>query len=285
LGGITAKLLSYSPSPYGLVFRGYSSGAHSIQSQRESNDAQMYPLILQPNGSNVGIGTVTPSALLDVNGDALINGVIVGRGAGNDASNTIIGNTAFINNTSGQENVVIGANAGGNITTGNANIILGRNAGINLSTGSNNTIIGNGNSINPAANPNNFDATLSIGKYNSIYPTQQLPHIWSPNKINTDGTATVIELRKVEYAAMFVEYVIEDNLGNMRAGYIKGVWNSAASSIKMTEDTTSSIGDTSDYIFNIIDVDPSNLALQITSVIGNTVYCCITSRLLERPYY
>jgi len=285
LGGITAKLLSYSPSPYGLVFRGYSSGAHSIQSQRESNDAQMYPLILQPNGSNVGIGTVTPSALLDVNGDALINGITVGRGAGNDGSNTIIGNAAFINNTSGQENVVIGANAGSNITTGNANIILGRNAGYNLSTGSNNTIIGNGNSINPAANPNNFDATLSIGKYNSISPTQQLPHIWSPNKINTDTTATVIELRKVEYAAMFVEYVISDTSGNIRAGYIKGVWNSDASSIKMTEDTTSSIGDTSDYIFNIIDIDPYNLALQITSVIGNMVYCSITSRLLERPHY
>jgi hypothetical protein len=68
VGGITAKILSYSPSPYGLVFRGYSSGAHSIQSQREANDAQMYPLILQPNGSNVGIRTLTPTTELDVNG-------------------------------------------------------------------------------------------------------------------------------------------------------------------------------------------------------------------------
>jgi hypothetical protein len=235
--------------------------------------------------NRLGIGTTSPSAKLDVSGDALINGITIGRGAGNDPSNTIIGNTAFINNLYGQENVVIGANAGGSITTGKANIILGTGAGNNLSTGSNNTIIGNGIYTSPSLNPNNFDATLSIGKYNSINPAYQLPHIWSPNKINTDGTATVIELRKVEYAAMFVEYVIEDALGNMRAGYIKGVWNSNASSIKMTEDTTSSIGDTSDYIFNIIDIDPYNLALQITSVIGNNVYCFITSRLLERPYY
>lgn len=68
LGGVTAKLLSFSPSPYGLVFRGYTSGAHSIQSQREANDAEMYPLILQPNGNNVGIRTLTPTTELHVNG-------------------------------------------------------------------------------------------------------------------------------------------------------------------------------------------------------------------------
>lgn len=67
-GAVTGKFLAYSPSAYGLVFRGYNTGAHSIQVQREANDAETFPISLQPNGSNVGIGTIAPntSALLDV---------------------------------------------------------------------------------------------------------------------------------------------------------------------------------------------------------------------------
>ena len=68
VGGITTKLLSYSPSPYGMVFRSYSTGVHSIQVQREAVDAEVYPLVLQPTGSNVGIRTLTPATELDVNG-------------------------------------------------------------------------------------------------------------------------------------------------------------------------------------------------------------------------
>ena len=61
-GAITSKFLAYSPAPYGLVFRGYNTGAHSIQVQREANNAELYSLSLQPNGSNVGIGTISPNA-------------------------------------------------------------------------------------------------------------------------------------------------------------------------------------------------------------------------------
>lgn len=62
IGGITTKLLSYSANPYGLVFRAYATGEHSIQNQRESNDADLYPLVLQPLGGSVGIGTLNLSA-------------------------------------------------------------------------------------------------------------------------------------------------------------------------------------------------------------------------------
>jgi len=67
-GKVHTKLLSYSPSPYGLVFRGYSSGVHSIQVQRESNNSEVFGLSLQPLGGNVGIGTTSPSYKLDVSG-------------------------------------------------------------------------------------------------------------------------------------------------------------------------------------------------------------------------
>ena len=66
IGGITTKFLSYATSPYGLIFRAYVTGQLSIQNQREANDGEVFPLILQPNGSNVGIGTLLPTAKLNV---------------------------------------------------------------------------------------------------------------------------------------------------------------------------------------------------------------------------
>lgn len=66
IGGITTKLLSYSADPYGLVFRAYATGEHSIQNQRESNDATVFPLSLQPLGGNLGVGTLTPVGKFNV---------------------------------------------------------------------------------------------------------------------------------------------------------------------------------------------------------------------------
>ena len=45
---------------------GPSTGTQWIQVTDSSNQAIQYPLLLQPNGGNVGIGTVTPANKLDV---------------------------------------------------------------------------------------------------------------------------------------------------------------------------------------------------------------------------
>jgi len=65
-GAVTAKILSYSTAPYGMVFRSYSSGTNSIQVQRESSDSETFALSLQPNNGNVGIGTTSPAGKLDI---------------------------------------------------------------------------------------------------------------------------------------------------------------------------------------------------------------------------
>ena len=68
VGGITAKFLSYSLSPYGIIFRGTSTGEHSIQVQRESSNTEFFTLGLQPLGGNVSIGGSTGTATLNVKG-------------------------------------------------------------------------------------------------------------------------------------------------------------------------------------------------------------------------
>lgn len=68
-GTITSKILSYSISPYGLIFRSSSSGLQSLQSQRESNDGETFGISLNPSGGNVLVGTTTDNgAKLNVNG-------------------------------------------------------------------------------------------------------------------------------------------------------------------------------------------------------------------------
>jgi hypothetical protein len=82
--------------------------------------------VIYDNGTNVGIGTTSPSAKLDVNGDALINGLTVGKGAGTSAlGNTVFGKTALNNITTGSRNVAIGNEALLDNITGNSNVAIG----------------------------------------------------------------------------------------------------------------------------------------------------------------
>jgi hypothetical protein len=64
------------------------------------------------SGGNVGIGTTSPTDKLHVEGgDALINGLTVGRGAGDNATNVVLGSGALANNVSGFNIVAIGVEA------------------------------------------------------------------------------------------------------------------------------------------------------------------------------
>jgi hypothetical protein len=102
-------------------------------------------LKVHKNG-NVGIGTTDPTYLLHVNGDALINGVRVGKGPNSLSGNTVLGASALNGVTTGNNNVAIGPNALDGTTTGNYNIAIGFMAGgigaAENTTGSNNIFIG-----------------------------------------------------------------------------------------------------------------------------------------------
>jgi hypothetical protein len=91
----------------------------------------------------VGIGTASPGARLDVSGDALVNGLTVGRGAGSDASNTVVGSGALPVNTTGTSNTAVGGESLEANTTGTLNTAIGRRALEANITGNANTAVGN----------------------------------------------------------------------------------------------------------------------------------------------
>ncbi len=91
---------------------------------------------------NVGIGTSSPSATLDVNADALIHGATVGRGAGAISSNTAVGSGALSSNTTGVENTANGRQALRDNTSGSYNTANGVRALFSNTSGSGNTATG-----------------------------------------------------------------------------------------------------------------------------------------------
>lgn len=68
---IIARFLNYSSAPYGLMIKSYTNGSLHLQSQRESDNSEVFSLLLNPNGGNVGIGTFDPYTKLHINGGSL----------------------------------------------------------------------------------------------------------------------------------------------------------------------------------------------------------------------
>ena len=154
------------------------------------------------NEGYVTTGTQTFAGAKTFSLDLSVNGLKVGRGAGNISSNTVIGNNAagsnlntagnnlflgesagfsnttgasnsFIgrasggSNTTGYHNVFVGEAAGLINTTGHSNSFIGRSAGSGVTTGSGNTIIGN-NAAGSAALTNNIILANGTGGAGAI---------------------------------------------------------------------------------------------------------------------
>jgi hypothetical protein len=117
------------------------------------------------NSGNVGIGTTSPSKLLHVAGDALINGITVGLGTSSIAGNTAVGQQTLLTITSGYGNTAIGYVSGSAITTGANNTTLGYNSGASISTGGNNIAIGQNAGTNQATGT--YNVYIGAGSYAS----------------------------------------------------------------------------------------------------------------------
>ena len=87
-------------------------------------------------------GVVDNISLQELGGvDKTINGIRIGRGSGNQNSNTALGRISLLNNTTGGNNTAIGAATLFANTSGNGNTAVGTGS-LSMNTGSANTAVG-----------------------------------------------------------------------------------------------------------------------------------------------
>ncbi|MEM9336884.1 MAG: hypothetical protein AAGA35_03455 [Patescibacteria group bacterium] len=158
-----------------------SEGTSDILSLFETDGTEVFTVL--ENG-NVGIGSTTPTALLSVGGDALINGLTVGLGGGQITSNTALGNNALVVNTSGTQNTAVGSGALQSNLTGNSHTAFGAGALASTTDGFGKTAFGQNALANHTASAevsafgtgalfNNIDGTFhtALGTYSLLTAT------------------------------------------------------------------------------------------------------------------
>jgi len=148
VNGIIASQLSDANDIQGLLYA--NTTAVEIHSTYGSTGSYV-PLTFRVNNAesmriattgNLLIGTTTDAGYkLQVNGDALVNTLRVGLGAGSVATNTVVGYQALNANTTGGTNTALGYQAGFTNTTSSGITAIGFTA-LKNSTGSNNTAVG-----------------------------------------------------------------------------------------------------------------------------------------------
>jgi hypothetical protein len=111
------------------------------------------------NPGLISTGTQTIAGAKTFSSDLTVNGLKVGRGAGQILTNAAVGNDALITNAAGTGNTAIGASAL-KASTGVDNTALGYNALLGNTSGSNNVGIG----VVAGANNTTGDYNISIGK-------------------------------------------------------------------------------------------------------------------------
>jgi len=239
-----------------LILGYHSDGYGRIQAVQQGSGYT--PLVLQKDGGNVGIGTTSPSKKLDVNGDALINNVTIGRGPGNISTNTAVG-TGALDST----------------TTANYNIALGWAANVNNNA---NGLTAIGVDLNVGPDTGNLGPDcLAISQFNSNADSAQVPHIYAPKPvpIPNGGATNVITFDLLHYAGAIIEYMIRlDDGGDYAVGTVYTGWKSSGSG-NLKDVRQIEWSNMSGFVFSL---GGAGQTLVLTNTSGNDAWIRITVR-------
>ncbi|MDF1698198.1 MAG: hypothetical protein P1U56_20285 [Saprospiraceae bacterium] len=139
------------------------------------------------NGTNVGIGTTSPSKKLEVAGDIRVNAITIGRGNFDNTSNTVVGLNALKSNVSGLGNTAMGDQALENTDT-NFNTGFGYRALWKTTTGKENVAIGSALTLNETGERNVGIGHQTLDNTDANHNTAVG---FAAAKFNTDGVGNV----------------------------------------------------------------------------------------------
>jgi hypothetical protein len=216
--------------------------------------------ILPSNGSGTittkDLGSATyPWGAATFSADATINGVKVGRGAGNVAGNTAVGASSLNANTTGAANVAVGSSTLTANTTGNGNASFGSGLASNT-TGSENTAIGSGYSVGSPLQSN------TTGSFNTALGSTSL-------KFNTTGSNNT----GIGWGALLSNTASNNTAVGFEAGYsnTSGTGNATNGFQSLRSNTTGSANTSNGFqaLYSNI-VGSSNTAIGASALALNT---------------
>jgi hypothetical protein len=129
----------------GLESSEYSHVDHTHHSLDAADGSPSQAVYVDDDG-NVGVGTISPSGLLDVAGDVNTSSTYKVRGetvlAADENHNTLVGESAGMGLTTGEMNTAVGSHAGYSLMYGYGNTFVGLSAGLAVSESDANTFVG-----------------------------------------------------------------------------------------------------------------------------------------------
>jgi hypothetical protein len=195
---------------------------------------------------NVGIGITTPTKMLEVAGDILVNGMSIGRGS--VGSNLFFGPGAFNNSATGSQNIAIGNSSLQANGTGTSNTVVGYSVMVGNTTGNDNTVMGYAG-MNYASTGNGNSAFGSTALYNnSTGNSNTAVGSYSLNSNNGKNESTAIGFDSMRFADNTASSIVSYNTaigayalrGSTTASSNTGVENTAIGHSALQLNTTGS---------------------------------------------